>query len=247
MKINNNGTFVDVKKIFINDNGTFKEVKKILNSSSVVLYKGATSAVATYNWSYVDLGLPSGTLWADRNIGATSITDYGLFYQFGDVDGYERLGKNFSNWSDYKYMSNGKITKYCSNSEQGIVDNKKILDYSDDAAYKVSGGLAKIPNKTQFQELLDYCTWEYTTINGINGYKVSRNGKYIFLPLAGSGSTNNFTTKDGRYHVSSLENVYSDYYQFILSIYNPSYEDYEPRIHDSVLRHYGSSIRPVKI
>lgn len=49
MKINNNGTFVDVKKIFINDNGTFKEVKKILNSSGTVLYGGVAPGTATYN------------------------------------------------------------------------------------------------------------------------------------------------------------------------------------------------------
>lgn len=73
--------------------------------------------------------------------------------------------------------------------------------YSDDAAYYVSNGRYKIPTVEQYQELINYCTWEVTTINGISGYKVSRNGKYIFFPYAGAGSSGNNSriNIDGRY------------------------------------------------
>ena len=79
----------------------------------------------------VDLGLPSGTLWADRNIGADSPEGYGDYFAWG-----ETRPKSTYSWSTYKYCkgSYDTMTKYCTDSSRGTVDNKTVLEAADDAA-----------------------------------------------------------------------------------------------------------------
>lgn len=103
------------------------------------------SAEATYE--YVDLGLPSGTLWAKMNAGAESETDTGLYFAWGETQGYtaEQVGvdKQFS-WSDYKFNPSGDgstFTKY------NLTDNKVVLDAEDDAAAVNMGGEWHMPTK----------------------------------------------------------------------------------------------------
>ena len=112
-------------------------------------------------YEYVDLGLPSGTLWAKCNIGAEKETDYGLYFQWGDVVGYKDAssGKSFS-WSDYKYCngSSTTLTKYNNSSSYGTVDNLNILEPSDDAATVNMGGSWRIPSNWEYQELIDNTT-----------------------------------------------------------------------------------------
>ena len=136
---------------------------------------------------YVDLGLPSGTLWADRNVGASSSEDYGDYFSWG-----ETTTKSDYSWSTYKYYNNGgdeKLTKYCSESacgNNGYTDTLTTLERSDDAAIANWGSDWRTPTPQQFQELKDYCTWTWATRNGKNGYEVKgKNGNSIFLPAAG--------------------------------------------------------------
>ena len=89
----------------------------------------------TYN--FIDLGLPSGTLWCDRNLGASSPEDAGLYFQWGDTQGYtaEQVGneegqKSFI-WGDYKFSVNGSDTNF---SKYNNSDSKSVLDLEDDAA-----------------------------------------------------------------------------------------------------------------
>lgn len=139
----------------------------------------------------VDLGLPSGIKWASCNVGAEKPEDYGNYYAWGEV-----LPKEDYSWATYKYANdaNGdyknKLTKYCNNASHGndgFTDNKTILDPEDDAAHVNWGGNWRMPTVAEWQELLDYCTWTWTTQNGINGYRVESktNGNSIFLPAAG--------------------------------------------------------------
>ncbi len=136
---------------------------------------------------YVDLGLPSGTLWATTNIGADNPEDYGDYFAWG-----ETTPKDVYNWSTYKWCngSNNTLTKYCFDSSygyNGFVDNKTELDPEDDAATANWGPEWCMPTKEQQDEVQDYCTSEWTTRNGVNGrlFTSTINGASLFLPAAG--------------------------------------------------------------
>jgi hypothetical protein len=140
---------------------------------------------------YVDLGLPSGTKWATMNVGASSETDYGLYFQWGDTQGYTAdqvgrgKGKKAFNWNDYKWAKDGgsTFTKY------NATDGKTVLDLKDDAVAVAWGGDWHMPTAEQFQELLntEYCTNIWATINGVNGrlFTSIKNGNKLFIPATG--------------------------------------------------------------
>ncbi len=138
----------------------------------------------------VDLGLSSGTLWANRNIGALSNEAYGDYFAWGETEGYNS-GKTSFTWWTYKWCneSNKKLTKYCTDSSygyNGFMDKKTELDPEDDAAYVNWGSKWRMPTYAQLNELKENCTWVRKTVNDIKGYKViGPNGNSIFLPAAG--------------------------------------------------------------
>lgn len=138
---------------------------------------------------YVDLGLPSGTLWATCNIGARGPEEYGNYFAWGETTIY---GKNAYDWSDYKYAAGSfnSLTKYCTDSNFGTVDNKNVLDVADDVATEKWGSGWRMPTKAQQEELLNgsyTSTVWMTTQSGVNGRLVKSkfNGNCIFLPAAG--------------------------------------------------------------
>ena len=114
----------------------------------------------------IDIGLPSGTLWADRNIGATDIYDGGKLFQWGDPTPYDipehtgntvNEGQKMFRWDDYKWNPSGDgstFTKYNS------ADGKITLDPEDDAAHVNMGGTWKMPTKEQVAELFKGTTQE---------------------------------------------------------------------------------------
>lgn len=141
---------------------------------------------------YVDLGLPSGTLWAIQNIGASKPEEIGDYFAWGETKGYKSGKKDFS-WRNYKWSGsnskNGILTKYCSNSKygkKGFTDNKRELDLEDDAAYVNLGSKWRIPSKAQTDELREKCDWKWMTFKGTEGYMIKGpNGNTLFLPAAG--------------------------------------------------------------
>lgn len=181
---------------------------------------------------YVDLGLPSGTLWATCNVGATSPEDYGDYYAWGET----------TTKSDYS--SSSSLTYGLSNSQllsQGIIDGNKNLTPSYDAATANWGGTWRLPTKTEFKELKKKCTWQWTTQNGKNGYKITGpNGNHIFLPAAGyrSGSSLGSAGERGGYWSSTPNESSSDYAYYL---YFDSAYHYVSWSH----RYYGRSVRPV--
>jgi len=133
---------------------------------------------------YVDLGL--SVYWATCNVGADSPEDYGDYYAWG-----ETTAKSYSSykWESYKWCkgTESSLTKYCTDINFGTMDNRTILTSSDDVATVKWGGKWRMPTEEEFKELLEYCTWEYTTRNGVDGMKViGPNGNFIFLPSAGT-------------------------------------------------------------
>ncbi|MBQ6204853.1 MAG: hypothetical protein IJK46_12255, partial [Prevotella sp.] len=126
-------------------------------------------------WEKVDLGLPSGTLWANMNVGASKPEDYGNYYAWGEVAVKET-------YTSENYMNSGINLGY----------NGDIAGTNNDAAYINMGNNWKMPTQEQMEELRDKCSWIWTCENSVNGYRVvGPNGKYIFLPSVGymSGST----------------------------------------------------------
>ena len=140
---------------------------------------------------WVDLGLPSGTIWATRNIGASAPEDYGYYFAWGETT---PTPKDNYDWSTYKWCkgNDNTLTKYCTNSDygyNGFTDGKTELDPEDDAAYVNWGSVARMPSLEQIKELRDNCNWQWTERNGVNGQLVTGpNGNTIFLPAAGAVS-----------------------------------------------------------
>ena len=138
-------------------------------------------------YDYVDLGLPSGTFWAAKNVGAGKPSDAGFYFQWGDTIGYtvDQIGKDkqFS-WADYKFSINGSDADFSKYTNSG-----EILELEDDAAHVHMGGDWSMPSPNQIQELRDNTAVEWTTLNGVNGYLFTSNkdsSKFIFFPAVGS-------------------------------------------------------------
>ena len=196
-------------------------------------------SIVTYSEGIaVDLGLPSGTLWADRNIGADSPEGYGDYFAWGETS-----PKSEYNWSTYKYCkgSLSTMTKYCTDSSRGTVDNKTVLEPSDDAATANWGSNWRMPTYEEKKELNEKCTWTWTTRNGVNGYKVTGpNGNSIFLPAAGyrGGGSVYLVGSYGNFWSASLyeSNPGSAWYMYFGSDYHSS---------NGSNRYYGHSVRAV--
>ena len=151
----------------------------------------------TKEYEYVDLGLPSGLKWAKCNVGAEKETDYGFYFQWGDIE--DRTDAECS-WTTYKHCNGTEtsLTKYNIMSEYETVDNKITLDPEDDAAKAHMGGDWRMPTDDDFQELLDNTTIEWVDNyngSGVNGMKfISKTDttKYIFIPASGHHSGSSF-------------------------------------------------------
>ena len=186
----------------------------------------------------VDLGLPSGTLWADRNVGADSPESYGDYFAWGETE-----PKSIYTISTYKWCRGlyDEMTKYCTNSSYGTVDNKTVLDLEDDAAYVNMGAEWRMPTYDELKELSNNCTWTWTTQNGTKGYRVTGpNGNSIFLPAAGYRYDSDLDDagSDGGYLSASLYE--SDSNRAWVLFFDSGYH-----YTDGCYRLYGQSVRAV--
>ena len=135
-------------------------------------------------YEYIDLELPSGTLWATCNVGAMNPEEHGGYYAWGETE-----EKSEYSWNTYKWCngSNNTVTKYCYESIYDTIDNKTVLEADDDVAHSKWGGNWRMPTANEQQELFDNCVWNYGSLNGTDGYWATSksNGMSIFLPAAG--------------------------------------------------------------
>ena len=139
------------------------------------------------NHTWVDLGLPSGTLWATCNVGANAPEEFGYYFAWGEIQ-----PKDTFNWDTYKYCKNGNeylLTKYCDDASYGynnFIDNLTMLQHSDDAATANWGNDWRIPTVEEWEELSQNTTYTTTTQHGVFGCLFTAvNGNSIFLPAAG--------------------------------------------------------------
>lgn len=148
-----------------------------------------------HNPQLIDLGLPSGTLWADRNIGADKPEEYGDYFRFGETTPFTE------NSPSYKYED----------------INEDIAGTDKDAATTILGAQFRMPTFEQIKELLDFCYWQWTQVNGVNGIKVTGlNDNSIFFPASGLRNSG-----DG-----SISYVGSDGYYWSASPYSSNYGQY---------------------
>lgn len=184
--------------------------------------------LASSNIDYVDLGLPSGTLWATVNIGAGSPEEYGDYFAWGETSAKSTF--NLDNYRYYDY-DNRVYTKYTGSDYH-------ILQEEDDAAYNNWGGDCRMPTAEDWEELKNNCSLVQTRLGGVDGWQITGNGNSIFLPLGGYyvGSALTSATQ-GYYWSSSLYNEES------ATIMNPTLD--QLRMSD-LQRYMGALIRPVK-
>jgi hypothetical protein len=189
--------------------------------AGVVWYSMSTTDTQKgHEW--VDLGLPSGLKWATCNVGASTPGDYGDYFAWGET----------STKSEYRESNSASSGK-----SWGDIGG----DSNRDAARANWGGSWRMPTKAEFQELVDNCTWTWTTQNGHKGYRVTgKNGQSIFLPAAGyrDGGTLHYDGEYANYwsstpHVSSTECAHSLFF----------FEDF--RYVNWYYRDLGRSVRPV--
>ena len=148
------------------------------------------------NPAFVDLGL--SVMWASCNLGAYSPEEEGDFYAWGEVE-----TKPTYQWDNYKWCSSAsspynwnlgsdRFSKYNYGFLYGEIDNNTVLTIEDDAAHARLGANWRIPSSDEFYELIDNCTIETVSVNGVTGRKFTSkiNGNNIFLPWTGSSSLN---------------------------------------------------------
>ena len=211
---------------------------------TIPVYQGTTGSYScdyvVNGHKFIDLCLPSGTLWAETNVGAETAADVGCHFAWGETD---MTTKASYSWSTYKYGTGINDLKKYSTS-----DGRTILDNEDDAAYMNWGSFCRMPIPAEFTELLNYCSWEWTTMSNsanisVNGCKVTsnKNGNSIFLPASGDRNESAY----------SDYGVYGNYWSRVLvsSNYGHSYyfrfSETTHNLSDYGFYYSGHSVRPV--
>ena len=194
------------------------------------------------NGNWVDLGLPSGTLWATCNLGATAPEGYGDYFAWGETS-----TKGLYDWSNYRYCTAEgdsllTLTKYNTSTDYGTVDGLMTLQAMDDAAaVRLSG--TRMPTREDWEELLAGTTAEWVTQNGVGGYRLTApNGNSLFLPAAGSSNGAELVVA-GEYGFYWSASLYTDSPDDAWSF---SFLPGDHRIGSFGYRSDGQSIRPVK-
>ena len=188
----------------------------------------------------VDLGL--SVLWSDRNVGASSPSDYGGYYAWGETS-----TKSYYDWDTYQYFHDQDGNGVPFDSNWNIQTNElanigsNIAGTGCDVARQAWGGGWKLPTKAQWGELKNRCTWTWTTEGGHSGYKVTGpNGNSIFLPAAGYRyGTSSYSVGSYGYYWSATLNESSTHYAWNLYFDSGGhymYDDY---------RSHGHTVRPV--
>ena len=210
------------------------------------------------NYKYIDLGLPSGTLWCTKNLGAETETDPGNYYQWGYTEPVHAKRIFKTDYTKFNPSGNNKtFTKYSKNKVHYQLEN------IDDAAYQETNGFFRIPTPEQFEELIKYCNWKWCDTNGntIPGYKITSkkrgNKEFIYLPAAGNITTGfssygsygygnywtSYNTSDPKY-MNIYRNNIKAYAQSLYFSYDIKYESERPHIKQEP-RFCALSIRPV--
>ena len=161
-----------------------------------------------FGWEMVDLGLPSGTKWANMNVGTSWPEEYGDYYAWGETN-----TKTSYTLDNYQH--------YVGGAYQNIGNNGDIAATNFDAATVKMGNAWRMPTRTEAQELLDNCSWTWVIANGVNGYRVTgTNGNSIFLPAAGFVlDTTPYYLESGACYATSISGGNGSEYAYMMGFY----------------------------
>ena len=229
---------------YINGSGAILPNVSICEDTKDVHYN---PLVDPYNGhEYVEIG---GLKWATMNIGANSITDYGLYFQWGDTQGYTAAqcgsgeGQKYFGWADYKYGNGTSSPSATGMTKYNATDGKTVLDIEDDAVRVNWGGEWRMPTTEELQALGNAVNTAWTQVSGVYGLLCADktdSSKTLFFPAAGrcfSGSVD-VVGSYGVYWSSSLSevDVRSGRYLWFGSSDCSVYDSY---------RYYGNAVRGV--
>lgn len=187
-----------------------------------------------FTHDFVDLGLPSGTLWATCNVGAKRPTDYGLYFSWGETETKTYYPRKGSKWGD---------ADLATLISQGVINSDNNLISQYDAASVFWGIEWNMPTSENFEELVNYCTYKWIERNGVNGilFTSKANNNTVFFPCAGFKRDSEPTVQIGNrgYYSAATANddTYSSYYLY-LSKENVNVSSFS--------RSHGLTIRPVR-
>ena len=224
-----------------------------------------TGTIIDDTHEYVDLDLPSGTLWATCNVGATAPEEFGYYFAWGETqrkseyswETYKFVGEEIRLEEDGESFEAHSVTKYCTDAlseyaYNGLTDNLTELQPEDDAATVHWGSNWQTPSFEQWMELLDdnYTTCEETTLFGVNGVRVKSksNNNSIFIPDAGHRQNTDFYSGNA-YWSRTLSTDYGDcaYALYISgSSSSPFGSSYNSSDWEDEDRYLGEPIRPVR-
>ena len=234
----------------VNDDGMVQAVS--LGTSIITAkYHGYTAeCVINVRYDYVDLGL--SVMWATCNVGAEKPEEYGDYYAWGETE-----IKSYYDWDNYKYCNGNEnsFTKYCKYSYMGYnkyCDSFTTLTNEDDVAHVKWGNDWRIPTKTEYEELINNCTWTPTIINGVKGNIITSNvpgftNKYIFMPASGCRNSNGLNSQNnkGWYWMANLA-VNVPYTAWYITLKDSIGDNLNPRLEwFAADRTLGCPIRPV--
>ena len=224
----------NTSKSFTLSSGNVKDLGKItMRAGTGVLDPAITAVVAKIvdyfpENVYVDLGL--SVKWATCNVGANTPEEYGDYYAWGEVETKESYEPN-----NYKFVNGGSP-----------VNDKNTLDIENDVAHKEWGGKWRMPSREEFDELIQNCTWTWTTQKGVNGFLVTSNkpgytDRSIFLPAAGLRSLSELRLSGniGFYWTTTPSEHFAESACFLYI--TPGFKS----LYESAARNQAHTVRPV--
>ena len=171
---------------------------------------GSMKIITTPRYTAIDLGLPSGRLWANMNVGAEKETDYGLYFQWGDTIGYTDASHSTAD----TYPGGGDSDSLAAWDAENLLDG--ILKPKVDAATVNMGSKWRMPTVKEGVELWENTNYEVAEINGVKGGKfISKTdaSKYMFLPFAGAAVNGSFEGQElGTFNWSNSTSNHEDAY-----------------------------------
>ena len=229
-----NGSAAKAIKLY----GNAMPMGKVHNNTILVMYYDGTqfnvigilSQTAAAPTGFVDLALPSGLLWCEHNVGASTPYEHGLYFSWGNVEGHaEGSGYDFSD------------AVYAQTAGAALTGNIAVGNTYDMARHNM-GAPSRLPTSGEFQELYNNCDSEWTDEDGVAGRRFTSriNGNSIFFPAAGlyDGTTLYGRGTYGDYWSSTwYSEAYARYMYFNSTGVGPQSNDF---------RRYGFSVRAVQ-